>query len=525
MDAAAATPVAVRLRRSTLAHDAYTVRLADRRVAALATARPADARRWVATTRWLHAGLLRRGRLVVGLGVQWNPPRAPLLGAAPEPAALQLCVGHRCLVFHLARADAVPEALYHFLADPRVTFVGSGSAYDSRILWVHYGLYVACGHELRALAGMGNASMEDMADRFLGYPGVKKPRDVAMGDWHAPRLSPDQVQYACVDAYLAFRLGVHLCPGGAAGPPPELVRAPPPVQRAPAVVRPAPPVQRAPVVRAAPPAPAVVRPVAPVNRAPVVVRPAPPVQRAPVVVRPAPPVKRAAVVVRRAPPAPRAPEINLLEPRIGCFPPAFRGVPMAPVGVGAANISSSNVADTRGGLTGSDTDNSETDVDVDVGDTATLGLPVRAYASDSDDEDLSSDDFEHVVYGGAFTDEEEDDDDVNEDDQEDVEGYEDYARIGILTLDDHEDDDNKEYSGTMGILTADNNRDGSEEFTGHGVATANVEEECGGGCQAFEYLGHCEAVVDDGDGALGQDDWYDQGDYELDQDDEEFFLL
>ena len=60
--------------------------------------------------------------------------------------------------------------------------------------------------------GMGNASLEDMAGRFLGYPGIHKPWDVAMSTWHAPRLSPDQVQYACVDAYLAFRLGLVLCP-------------------------------------------------------------------------------------------------------------------------------------------------------------------------------------------------------------------------------------------------------------------------------------------------------------------------
>jgi len=207
-----AIPVSIRLRRSTPSHDAYTVRVYDSRFAALATVRPADARRWVATTRWLHGGLHHAGRLVVGLGVQWTPTRLPLHGAPPVPATLQLCVGHRCLLFHLAHADAVPEALRRFLADPRVTFVGSGSANDRRMLWEHYGLHVERGRELRAVSGMGNASLEDMADRFLGYTGIRKPREVAMSAWHAPRLSPDQVQYACVDAYLAFRLGLVLCP-------------------------------------------------------------------------------------------------------------------------------------------------------------------------------------------------------------------------------------------------------------------------------------------------------------------------
>ncbi|EMS63787.1 hypothetical protein TRIUR3_12476 [Triticum urartu] len=93
---------------------------------------------------------------------------------------------------------------------------------------------------------MGNASVELMAQRFLGYRGISKPRDVAMSAWHAPRLSVEQVEYACVDAYLAFRLGLLLCPGGYQ-----------PVQRAPAFPRAPPPAPRALVIaHAPPPAPA-----------------------------------------------------------------------------------------------------------------------------------------------------------------------------------------------------------------------------------------------------------------------------
>ncbi|TVU40249.1 hypothetical protein EJB05_13702, partial [Eragrostis curvula] len=205
-----ATPVTIRLRRSIPEHDAYTVHLANSRFIVLATARPSDVRRWVATTRWLYAPSLRRGRLVAGLGVQWTPTFRTLDGKTPVPATLQLCVGDCCLVFHLAQAYAIPEALRRFLADQRTTFLGSGSAYDCRTLWDHFGLRVGCGRELRAMLGVGNASMEEMADRFLGYPGVSKSRDVAISAWDAPRLSMDQVEYAAVDAYLAFLLGFYL---------------------------------------------------------------------------------------------------------------------------------------------------------------------------------------------------------------------------------------------------------------------------------------------------------------------------
>ncbi|KAF8698991.1 hypothetical protein HU200_034823 [Digitaria exilis] len=511
---------AIRLRRSTPSHDAYTVYVYDRRVAALATARPFDARRWVTTTRWLHGSLHLGGRLVVGLGVQWTPTRAPLHGVPPCPAVLQLCVGHRCLVFHLAHADAVPEMLRRFLADPRVTFVGSGSANDRRMLWAHYGLRVARGLELRAFAGMGNASLEDMADRFLGYPGIYKPREVAMSAWHAPRLSPDQVQYACLDAYLAFRLGLVLCP--AAQPPrqPVLLRppAPPVQQRAPALVR-----QQGP-----PPAH---------QRAPAAVRQGPPPaqQRAPAPVRQAPP-----------PVQQRAPLVFEVSPR------AFSGgsVP-AVVGVDTA-ITGSKVA----ARAASDVDG-ETDYDDYVDGTGTHGrLPIRVYASDSNDDNVddSSDGFEHVRFG-VFTDDEEDEDDgclsysgtgslgaqdVNsnvdddlaveegcnaEDDLEDEEGCN-----GDDLLDEEACDMmggyHQEYTGT-GILTDDNQMYGfgeSIQCVPYANADDGMQEDC------TEYLGHSEPVLDNGEGALAQDDRYDQEvDYSCDQDGEvefdEFYLL
>ncbi|CAN6209114.1 unnamed protein product [Urochloa humidicola] len=531
MDGAA---VSIRLRRSTPSHDAYTVCIYDRRFTVLATSRPADARRWVATTRWLHGGLHHEGCLIVGLGVQWTPTRLPLHGVLPVPATLQLCVGHRCLLFHLAHADAVPEMLRRFLADPRVTFVGSGSPNDRRMLWAHYGLRVARGRELRADAGMGNASLEDMADRFLGYPRIYKPREVAMSAWHAPRLLPGQVQYACVDAYLAFRLGLVLCPVAAAQPPRQPVPLPPRAppfaqQRGPAFVRPAPPARRAhPYVRPAPPppvpfrqpppaqqrAPAFVRPAPPARRSPAAVRPAPPAQRAPAAARQAPPVQRRAPAhVRPAPPPP-------VQQRQPWSPRAFAGgsVP-AVVGVDAGNT----VSKVMGGLIHESDMDSETDYDDDVGVAATNGLPVRVYASDSDDIVDSLDGFEHVRFG-AFTDDEEADTadgiDINGDDQEDA---------GGCNVDDQEEDEEEghgddledeegydgddlegeegyqEYTGT-GILTDDTNMNGYAELVSNEVATGSIEE----------YDG--EVMLDNGDGALAQDDWYDRGvDYGCDQ--------
>ncbi|KAL6647220.1 hypothetical protein ACP70R_014657 [Stipagrostis hirtigluma subsp. patula] len=215
MVASAAAAVSTRLRRCYRTHDAYTVRVAGRNVLATVTAHPAAARRWVHTTWWRHARRLRSGAgLTVGLGVQWT---ADLDGeSSSSPAAtLQLCAGHRCLVLHLARARAVPDALRRLLADPRrVCFVGYDVRSDCRrLLRGEHALAVAPGggcHELRAVTGMGNESMERMAERLLGYPGIKKSGRVAMSDWDRRRLSEEQVEYACVDAVVACRLGERL---------------------------------------------------------------------------------------------------------------------------------------------------------------------------------------------------------------------------------------------------------------------------------------------------------------------------
>ncbi|TVU13149.1 hypothetical protein EJB05_40681, partial [Eragrostis curvula] len=183
--------------------------------------RPRRARHGDGAPRWVHTTWWRGGRrlcsaagLTVGLGVQWTARFNNAAAVAGEPAAtLQLCAGHRCLVLHLARAAAVPRALRRFLADARVTFVGYNVTADCRrLLRGRHRLAVAPGacRELREATGMGGASMEEMAVRLLGCPGLRKSKRVATSDWDGPRLSEEQVEYACVDAVVACRLGERL---------------------------------------------------------------------------------------------------------------------------------------------------------------------------------------------------------------------------------------------------------------------------------------------------------------------------
>lgn len=161
------------------------VRVDGRTVQTTLTARPAVARRWLYTTLWCHHRTLHSAAgLTMGLDVQWTPPFGKLpAGAEPRPGTLQLCAGNRCLVFQLAQAARVPRILHRFLADARVTFAAYNVGSDHRKLYAHHGLEVRSVLELRGAAGMGNASLADMASRLLGIHGVEKLWEIRTSEW------------------------------------------------------------------------------------------------------------------------------------------------------------------------------------------------------------------------------------------------------------------------------------------------------------------------------------------------------
>ena len=80
-----------------------------------------------AVKRYLREVRKRGGRLLVGLDTEWRVIRS----GAHRMAVLQLCVGRRCLVFQIARADYVPAALRAFLGARTTASPASASATTS----------------------------------------------------------------------------------------------------------------------------------------------------------------------------------------------------------------------------------------------------------------------------------------------------------------------------------------------------------------------------------------------------------
>ncbi|XP_051194554.1 3'-5' exonuclease-like [Lolium perenne] len=157
----------------------------------------------------------RLDRLIVGLDVEWRPsftrgvPRGRV-------ALLQICVGRRCLVFQILRADYIPDTLHDFLEDDRFTFVGVGIHGDVGKLRHEYGLEVGSWQDLRYLAAekLGKPALQSAGLQTLVWEVMdvwpEKPHHVRVSDWDAPRLTAEQLMYACADAFMSFEVGRRL---------------------------------------------------------------------------------------------------------------------------------------------------------------------------------------------------------------------------------------------------------------------------------------------------------------------------
>uniref|UniRef100_A0ACD6A1Z3 Uncharacterized protein n=1 Tax=Avena sativa TaxID=4498 RepID=A0ACD6A1Z3_AVESA len=178
------------------------------------TSSGAAVNRWLRQIRYMYRWVYHK--LIVGLDVEWRPSYS----RAQNPAALlQLCVGRRCLIFQLLHADYFPDALERFLADPEIRFVGVGVKEDADRLSNDHGLKVATTVDLRGLAANGmqmpwlrQAGLKDVVRTVMGAS-LEKPNRVRMGPWDAQDLTQEQIEYACIDAFVSFEVGRKLLTG------------------------------------------------------------------------------------------------------------------------------------------------------------------------------------------------------------------------------------------------------------------------------------------------------------------------
>ncbi|KAK7244212.1 hypothetical protein RIF29_39031 [Crotalaria pallida] len=95
-------------------------------------------------------------------------------------------------------------------------FVGVGIYDDALKLQEDYRLNVPGCTGMRDFAAeefrekaLKNAGIKTLSLRFIGLE-FEKPKRVTRSKWDDVRLTPEQVQYACVDAFVSCELGNRL---------------------------------------------------------------------------------------------------------------------------------------------------------------------------------------------------------------------------------------------------------------------------------------------------------------------------
>jgi ribonuclease D len=169
----------------------------------------AAADEWVRTVR---AANPRGAPLIVGLDCEWKPNYRSW--TTSKVAILQLCAGTRCLILQLFYVDRIPTAVRALLADPDVRLVGIGVGEDTAKLAADYGLACAapvdlegrCNDHLGRYGGGRRLGLKGFAREVLGLV-MEKPRHVTMSNWEKHDLDEAQIQYACIDAYVSYKLG------------------------------------------------------------------------------------------------------------------------------------------------------------------------------------------------------------------------------------------------------------------------------------------------------------------------------
>ncbi|XLU26821.1 Werner Syndrome-like exonuclease [Arachis ipaensis] len=156
---------------------------------------------------------------VQGINVLYPPNESVIVGLNVERSArknrsatLHLCVDSKCLIVQLLYIGELPLSLKNFFVNPNFFFVGILVAINiSRIHDEYGGLSWDIVHaDIKELAMQKWPDrwneLEDLCSGLLGLS-MKKPKLVSLNNWDVRVLSIEQVEYACIDAYVSWKLG------------------------------------------------------------------------------------------------------------------------------------------------------------------------------------------------------------------------------------------------------------------------------------------------------------------------------
>uniref|UniRef100_A0A0D9V017 3'-5' exonuclease domain-containing protein n=1 Tax=Leersia perrieri TaxID=77586 RepID=A0A0D9V017_9ORYZ len=191
----------------------YNVTFGSAMIDTTVTSDAAVADDWVRRVRTAPRGLGATQGLIVGLDCEWKPCDHLWPPVTPKAAVLQLCSGTSCLVLQLLHVARFPPLVSDLLADRTVRFVGIGVGEDVAKLEDGYGVTCAAPVDLEdicnrrlGLSSMRRLGLKGYVREVLGLT-MEKPMNVTKSDWEKRELDVAQIRYACIDAYVSYKLG------------------------------------------------------------------------------------------------------------------------------------------------------------------------------------------------------------------------------------------------------------------------------------------------------------------------------
>lgn len=145
---------------------------------------------------------LRQER-VVGLDTETRP--AFRKGEVYLPCLVQAATANAVYLFQLSRLEVFP-ALVELLAAPGIVKTGVGLAHDVKQLKLVFPFNIDNVLDLGVVArrrGLGQTGVRNLAGMLLGF---RIPKGNRTSNWAAPRLSPQQINYAATDAWASREL-------------------------------------------------------------------------------------------------------------------------------------------------------------------------------------------------------------------------------------------------------------------------------------------------------------------------------
>ncbi|GAB2218658.1 hypothetical protein Drorol1_Dr00001884 [Drosera rotundifolia] len=150
----------------------------------------------------------------------WKPTYNPW--TSNKAATLHLCIDAKCIIVQLFYVDYIPQTLKSFCSNPNFIFVGVEVQDDVAKLRQKYGLFYARNKDIRdhamtlwPMKWYRRLGLKAIALDVVGLY-MEKPLHVCRSNcsgsasfpnWEVRELSYDQIEYACIDAYVSYRIG------------------------------------------------------------------------------------------------------------------------------------------------------------------------------------------------------------------------------------------------------------------------------------------------------------------------------